>query len=206
METAERAAETGAEQSSRERILETAWALFASEGYAEVSMQNIADAAKVNKATLYHHFGDKEQLFVAVIESDFERLRASIDRSIRADGSFRDHLVAIANILFERSRTHSHKMMMLMHQHASLMLRHKTEQMKTTPPWAALKPLFEQEMAAGEIERLDLDLLMTSFFGMVIFQAQRARYLGCAVSDEQLAEDLTDLFLNGVRVRESGSR
>jgi AcrR family transcriptional regulator len=201
METTERAAETGAEQSSRQRILETAWALFASEGYAEVSMQNIADAAKVNKATLYHHFGDKEQLFVAVLESDFNRMRSAIERSIQADGSFRDHLVSIANILFERSRTHSFKIMMLMHQHASLMLRHKTERMKTTPPWTPLKPLFEQEMAKGEIQSHDLDLLMTSFFGMVIFQAQRARYIGCPIPDEQLAEDLVDLFLNGVRVR-----
>lgn len=201
METTEQATDAVAEQSSRERILETAWSLFASEGYAEVSMQTIADAAKVNKATLYHHFGDKEQLFVAVLESDFERLRAAIEGSIRADGSFRDHLVAIANILFERSRTHSLKMMMLMHQNASLMLRYKTERMKTTPPWIALKPLFEQEMATGAIERLDLDLLMTSFFGMVIFQAQRARFIGCDISDEQLAEDLVDLFLNGVRAR-----
>jgi hypothetical protein len=36
---------------------------------------------------------------------------------------------------------------------------------------------------------------------MVIFQAQRARYIGCPIPDEQLAEDLVDLFLNGVRVR-----
>jgi AcrR family transcriptional regulator len=70
MEMTERA-EAGGEPTSRERILATAWSLFASEGYAEVSMQNIADAARVNKATLYHHFGDKEQLFVAVLESDF---------------------------------------------------------------------------------------------------------------------------------------
>jgi AcrR family transcriptional regulator len=201
MEMTEQTAEAGGEQSSRERILAAAWSLFASEGYAEVSMQNIADAAKVNKATLYHHFGDKEQLFVAVLESDFERLRIAIERSVQGDGSFRDHLVAIANILFERSRSDSLRIMTLMHQHASLMLRHKTQHMKTTPPWAAFKPLFEQEMARGEIEPLDLDLLMTSFFGMVIFQAQRARYMGCPVPDEQLAEDLVDLFLNGIRVR-----
>ena len=201
METTEQATDAVAEQSSRERILATAWSLFAAEGYAEVSMQTIADAAKVNKATLYHHFRDKEQLIVAVLEYDFEQMRSAIERSIQADGSFRSHLVAIANILFERSRTHSLKMMMLMHQNASLMLRYKTERMKTTPPWAALKPLFEQEMATGEIERLDLDLLMTSFFGMVIFQAQRARFLGCDMPDEQLAEDLVNLFLNGIRVR-----
>lgn len=196
----EKSVEAGREPSSRERILSAAWSLFASEGYAEVSMQTIADAAKVNKATLYHHFKDKEQLFIAVLASDFERLRASIAQTVAADRPFREQLIAVAGLLFLRSRSDSNRIIMLMHQHASLMRSHK-EHVQSTPPWAPLKPVFEREWARGAIQERDVDLLMTSFFGMVIFQAQRVRYVDGARSDEQLAEEIVDLFLNGIRPR-----
>jgi AcrR family transcriptional regulator len=185
---------------SRDRILAAAWSLFASEGYADVSMQEIADAAQVNKATLYHHFGDKEQLFVDVLAADFGQLRQSIEEAVARDGSFRDQLIAVADLLFLRSRTDSIRIMMLMHQHVSIMRRNKVN-LHSPPPWAPLKPIFERELARGAIVEHDLDLMMTSFFGMVIFQAQRARFMNAASTDEELAENIADLFLNGIRAR-----
>ena len=55
----------------RGRVLREARVLFTAQGYAAVSMQQIADAAAMNKATLYHHFRDKEDLFVAVMAEEF---------------------------------------------------------------------------------------------------------------------------------------
>ena len=55
----------GAPQSSRQRIVETARALFVERDYASVSMQQIADATGLRKASLYHHFKSKEELGVA---------------------------------------------------------------------------------------------------------------------------------------------
>jgi TetR/AcrR family transcriptional repressor of mexJK operon len=42
--------------------------VFLREGYAGTSVDAIADAAGVGKQTVYGHFGDKQQLFLAVIE------------------------------------------------------------------------------------------------------------------------------------------
>ena len=62
-----------AESRGRMRVLREARALFTAEGFAAVSMQQIADAATINKATLYHHFRDKEALFLSVIASEIRR-------------------------------------------------------------------------------------------------------------------------------------
>ena len=67
-----------ADISGRGRILREARLLFTAQGYAAVSMQQIADAAVVNKATLYHHFRDKEDLFLSVMVQEFARLAASV--------------------------------------------------------------------------------------------------------------------------------
>src|SRR5919108_94548 len=76
----------------RERILEEARSLFAAHGYDSVSMQQIADAAQVNKATLFHHFGDKEGLFVAVMREEFEGVRRALTDELAAGGPIRDQL------------------------------------------------------------------------------------------------------------------
>ncbi|MFM2305164.1 MAG: hypothetical protein RLZZ135_2577, partial [Cyanobacteriota bacterium] len=41
---------------------------FLAHGYAGTSMDRVATAAGVSKATVYSHFQDKEGLFVALIE------------------------------------------------------------------------------------------------------------------------------------------
>jgi TetR/AcrR family transcriptional repressor of mexJK operon len=53
----------------REAILEAAKALFVQLGFDAVSMDQIAAAAGVSKLTVYSHFGDKESLFAAAVES-----------------------------------------------------------------------------------------------------------------------------------------
>ncbi|MEL6439512.1 MAG: TetR/AcrR family transcriptional regulator [Cyanobacteria bacterium J06621_8] len=52
-----------------EVILSGAMQEFLANGYAATSMDKVAKAAKVSKATVYSHFGDKESLFAAVIQS-----------------------------------------------------------------------------------------------------------------------------------------
>ena len=56
------------ESEARNRVLDAARPLFVDYGYKGVSMQQIAAAAGIHKATLYHHFKDKDALFAAVVE------------------------------------------------------------------------------------------------------------------------------------------
>ena len=60
--------ETNKSEAKTEAILKGAIAEFLKGGYAATSMDKIAKAAAVSKATVYSHFGDKENLFNAVIQ------------------------------------------------------------------------------------------------------------------------------------------
>ena len=53
---------------SREAILAAARELFAREGYDAATVRGIATAAGVDPALVRHYFGDKEHLFVEVLE------------------------------------------------------------------------------------------------------------------------------------------
>lgn len=53
---------------TRTRLLELTAELFASQGFAAVSMRDIARAAGLTPAALYHHFADKDALYETVLE------------------------------------------------------------------------------------------------------------------------------------------
>ncbi|HUN58036.1 MAG TPA: TetR/AcrR family transcriptional regulator [Candidatus Binataceae bacterium] len=54
-------------QDSRDEILKAAIRLFASRGFHETSMSEVARAAHVSKALIFWHFKTKEELFMAVL-------------------------------------------------------------------------------------------------------------------------------------------
>lgn len=63
----------------RELILARAAALFARQGYHATSMNQLAEACGLSKATLYHYYRDKDALLVQIAEGHVTRLAALLD-------------------------------------------------------------------------------------------------------------------------------
>ena len=53
-------------EATRRAVLAAARSSFGRKGYAQASVEEIADAARVTKGAVYHHFASKEALFRAV--------------------------------------------------------------------------------------------------------------------------------------------
>jgi len=67
---------------SRERILDAATEEFARHGLGGARVDRIAAGAGANKRMLYYYYGNKEELFLAVLESAYARIRAA-ERELR---------------------------------------------------------------------------------------------------------------------------
>ena len=74
-------------RSGRERLLKAALRLFASQGYAGTSVRDIMGAAGVTVPALYHHFGNKEGLFLAIIRMGQLRFEAAEQEVLASAGS-----------------------------------------------------------------------------------------------------------------------
>jgi AcrR family transcriptional regulator len=73
----------------REAIMLAAFEVFARQGYWATSLDDIATATPVARQTLYNHFGDKERLFLAVVD---ERISANLNALRDATLSFPDRV------------------------------------------------------------------------------------------------------------------
>ncbi len=72
-------------EATRTKLIEVGIELFSERGYADVGTEELVDRAKVTRGALYHHFGDKRDLFRAVHEELEQRIVASIGTALQAD-------------------------------------------------------------------------------------------------------------------------
>lgn len=70
----------------REAILDAALILFSRQGYAETTLTEVADRARLGKATLYYYFPDKETIFWEIYKSETIRYYQSMEEEVRSIG------------------------------------------------------------------------------------------------------------------------
>ena len=83
-----------------EQTLTEAHALFAEDGYAAVTMDEIAARVGVTKPLLYNYFGNKERLYIACMERAAESLTATVAESVAASASPAEALGAGVHAFF----------------------------------------------------------------------------------------------------------
>lgn len=83
----------------RERILEAAAAEFGRVGFSGAKVEAIARRAGVNKAGLYYHVGNKEQLYEAVLLHLFGQVAGALEQAGQARDAPREAFAALATTL-----------------------------------------------------------------------------------------------------------
>jgi AcrR family transcriptional regulator len=70
---------------TRARLLEVATREFSERGYAGARVDRIVRAARVTPRMLYHYFGSKERLYLAVLDAVYAEIRSG-ERALDLDG------------------------------------------------------------------------------------------------------------------------
>jgi AcrR family transcriptional regulator len=68
--------------STRDRILDAALSVFAGKGYHRATVDDIVRASATSKGAVYHHFPNKEAVFVALVDSFTEHLAVAVATGI----------------------------------------------------------------------------------------------------------------------------
>jgi AcrR family transcriptional regulator len=184
-------------EGQRELILERAAALFARNGYQGTSMNQVAEACGLSKATLYHYYRDKYALLVSIADGHVTRLRAIVDDALAEESTSEGQMRALVRRLVE--------------EYANAQNAHRvlTEDVKFLQPEDRDRILGkEREVVAGfarVVAALRPDLkeaamskpLTMLLFGMVNWMFTWMKPHG-ALSYDEMAPVVSDLFLGGL--------
>lgn len=90
----------------RQRILDAAAHCFAASGFSKATVEEIAGAAGVSKALVYHHFRGKEAIFEELLErtlSEWSQV-GRIEEHLPADGSMKEALAGMVRASIRYAR------------------------------------------------------------------------------------------------------
>jgi AcrR family transcriptional regulator len=183
----------------RHQIMLAAEKLFTSRRFHEITMEDVAQAARVGKGTIYMYFQDKDDLFFQMASAGFDEMCDILQRRVPGDAPFQEQLLsACAEIarFFERRRQ-------LLGVQQAEELRMSWSRGKTRDRWmaqreklvATVAAILSRGAAEGKV-RPDYppEVLANLLLGLL-----RARGKNLASAAERHRSDfaLVDLFLQG---------
>ena len=181
----------------RGEILTAAMGVILRKGFLETSMREIAEAAGVGKSTLYDYFPSKDEIMIAYVVDEVQRLTAQVQTIIAQDLSvtekfrqiWRNHLEnMLANkqmyikISFESQRLSQES------QQRIQVHRHAYQDM--------LCELVEEGIRRGEFRPVNPLLAIRAMFSLLTPMVYTSRPTG---SPEQMLEEALDIMFQGMQ-------
>ena len=192
---------TKAALSGRARVLHEAREFFLKYGYADVSMQQIADAAGMTKAALYYHFRDKDDLFGQVIIEEMVHQRRSVEALIENTPGPIDELVdRLAHHYISELMPDVIRLMSDYQQHVPES-RHDDVHRELEMFITIFNRLFERAAKNGEIGNIPPRLAASIFFHTllgVIHQSFDPDTVTEPLDPDYAASIVTSVFLHGI--------
>ena len=188
---------------SRERILKAATAEFAEKGFGDARVDEIARRAGINKRMLYHYFGNKDELFQAVLEEIYDTICFS-GQSLDFDSmSPRDGLMALVDFVWNYylANPESIRLLNTENLHDARHLRSSKRARDMHPPFeTAIDNLMRRGVEAkvfhSGIDPVDLYVTIVS---MVYYYLSNSATLSVAFGRDLRAPDQIARWHNQVR-------
>ncbi|MGZ9234455.1 MAG: TetR/AcrR family transcriptional regulator [Anaerolineales bacterium] len=183
---------------TREDILEAAAQVFRQKGFHGASMQDIAKAVSLQKASLYHHVSSKQEILLALLdralEMLLERISAIRNQDVPADEKLRQMVRAYLQILAENTDLSS----VLLFEHRSLERKQHARHVPNRDKFEALWRAVLEEGVAAKLFKCDDPALTTrAILGIMNWTITWYRPQGPLKIDE-IADHYSNLLLNGL--------
>ncbi|MDE3088687.1 MAG: TetR/AcrR family transcriptional regulator [Chloroflexota bacterium] len=187
----------------RKRILQSASALFAERGYRGVSISDVAEAARLVKSSIYHHFENKQALYLAVLTEMSRQSREQMEAGAQG-ATWRERLRGATLVLGRLIGPRSQVFSLIIGGMTQIPADSESKLVDMIAPLrrefaAVLTREIANGVQAGELRDIDPELGAICLVGLVSAALQ-----SLVQSSEQARVNFAlDLFLQGALHREN---
>jgi len=189
-----------------DQLLQIATRLFKEKGYPNTSMQDLADALGVQKASLYYYIESKEELLRRLLEHAFTLVGAQIDEIYATNvppleklrRALENHAVTIMDNL--------NLVSVYMDEYRNLPPRRLKQVLAVRKHYEqTLMQILQEGIASGDFRPVNVEMTVYGLLGMLNWTVQWFSPTG-KLSSQEIASILVDLALYGLAVHPTDSR
>lgn len=185
--------------SSRDAVLAAAQTLIGEYGYAGLSMRELAKHSGLAKATIYHHFQDKRDVFLRVLERDILVVCDRLTQASATPGDHRAKLRAIILAFFALQDEHRFVLISALRdtggmesELCDLVRKHRTALMQP------ISTVIADGIAQGTVKPVNIEMTVVSLYGMLHSFITHRVLLDHTVIGEDVVDHILDLMLFGI--------
>jgi len=183
---------------SKIAILESAAQVFRQKGFHGASMADIAEAVNLQKASLYHHFGSKQEILLelldAALEMVSERMGQVLAQNIPTDEKLRLAMRSYLKTLSEQGDLVSVLLLEYRSLEPEFYARHIPHRDQFEGMW---RDLLQAGVDDGTFRCENIPMTARGLLGEMNWSITWFRQDG-KMSVEQIADHFADIFLHGL--------
>ena len=185
---------------TRDDILKAAAHIFTEKGFHAASMQDIAEAVQLQKASLYHHVSSKQEILLAILDQTLDLLIAQLTEILELDLPPQQKL-RLGMISYLRILTEHHSLAsVLLLEHRSLLPDLKARHIPRRNRYEALwRSMIQEGQSAGVFACTDIGFTARTLLGAMNWTITWYRPDG-PLSAEEIANGYADIFFKGLLV------
>ncbi len=186
---------------SKEQILEAAAQIFSQKGYHATSMQDIADAVELKKASLYYHIPKKQDILLILLDRALDLVIQQVSEAIDGEASAPEKLHLAMRTYVSTLASDRDLSAVLLLEYRSLEPAQYTSHIKRRDRFEKIwRDLIEEGLRDGLYDCTDPALAARTLLGLLNWTIMWYRPRG-SLSPIEIADQYADLLLNGLLKR-----
>jgi AcrR family transcriptional regulator len=184
---------------NREQILKAAAQIIRQKGYHAASMQDIASAVNLQKASLYHHFSSKQEILLSLLDQALDLLIERVSAVLAQDLPADEKLVQAMRVYLGSLDEHAALTSVLLLEYRSLNLEYHERHIPRRDRFEHLwRDIIQEGVESGTFQVSDPSMTARALLGVMNWTITWYRPEG-QLSSEEISDLFAKLFLDGLR-------
>ncbi len=186
---------------NREDILDAAAQIISQKGFHAASMQDIAEAVNLQKASLYHHVSSKQEILFALLDQALDLLNERVSNAFSQELPIDEKLRQGMRVYLGSLAENEDLAVVLLLEHRSLDPEYRDRHIPRRDRFERLwRDLLQAGISSGVFRETDPALSARALLGIMNWTITWYRSDG-SLSIEAISDQFATLFLDGLRVR-----